>query len=63
MDEQYELQETTVGDLVAEGLEAEAKWMPPSYSAQAQILRKQAALFRANETKVIHVWRPASKKA
>ena len=36
MSEQYELQETTVGALVAEGLEAEANRMPPSYSAQAE---------------------------
>lgn len=62
MGEQYELHETTVGALVAEGLEAEANLMPPSYSAQAEILRKQAAHFRAYETKVIHIWRPATKK-
>ena len=60
MSEQYELHETTVGALVADGLEAEANRMPPSYSAQAEILRKQAALFRANETKVIHIWRPSA---
>jgi hypothetical protein len=36
--------------------------MPPSYSAQAEILRKQAAHFRAHETKVIRIWRPPTKK-
>lgn len=63
MSEGYELQETTVGALVAEGLEAEANRTPPSYSAQAEILRKQAAHFRAYETKVIHIWRRAAQKA
>jgi hypothetical protein len=62
MSEQYELQETTVGALVAEGLEAEANRMPPSYSAQAEILRKQATHFREYETKVIHIWRSATQK-
>jgi hypothetical protein len=64
MSEQYELQETTVGALVAEGLEAEANRMPPSYSAQAENLLQQAARLRAQETKVIHIWREGpSKKA
>ena len=63
MSEQYQLQKTTVGALVAEALEAEAKRMPPSYSEQAKILREQAANFRAHQTKVIHIWREAPKKA
>ena len=62
MSEQYELQKTTVGALVAEGLEAEANRMPPSYSEQAKILREQAAHFRAHETKAIHIWREVVPK-
>jgi hypothetical protein len=62
MSEQYELQKTTVGELVAESLEAEANRMPPSHSEQAKILRDQAANFRAHQTKPVHVWRVAAPK-
>jgi hypothetical protein len=61
MSEQYELQETTVGALVAEELEAEAK----SDAAKLQHTGRdspQTAPFRAHETKVIHIWRPPTKK-
>jgi hypothetical protein len=59
---QYELQETTVGDLVAESLEHEASLMPPSHRENAEILRKQAADFRAQSNKVIHIWREVPPK-
>ena len=62
MEKQYELQETTVGDLVAEGLEREARLMPPSHRADADILRKQAELLRASDKKVIRVWREVLSK-
>jgi hypothetical protein len=62
MEKQYELQATTVGDLVAEGLEHEANLIPPSYHESAEILRQQAANFRANSTKVIHIWREVPAK-
>ena len=62
MEKQYELQTTTVGDLVAEGLEQEASLMPPSHHESAEILRQQAAIYRANDTKVIHIWREVQAK-
>ncbi len=58
MGEQCELQEMTVGAIIAEGLEAEADRMPPSCEAKAEILREQAANYRANVTKLVSVWRP-----
>jgi hypothetical protein len=61
-EKQYELQETTVGDLVAESLEREANLMPASYREQAEILRAQAANYRASNTKVIHIWREVPAK-
>ena len=60
MSEQYELQETTVGELVAEGLESEAKRMPPSCRKEAAILFKRAADFREYQREVILVWRPVA---
>lgn len=62
MEKQYELQATTVGDLVAESLEHEASLMPPSHRENAEILRQQAANFRANDKKVVHIWRAAASK-
>ncbi len=47
----------TVGALVAEGLEAEANKMPPSYKEQADILRAQAQWYRENERKLVRIWR------
>lgn len=57
MREQYELQETTVGELIAQALESEAKLMPPSCREQAAILLKRAADFREYQREVIRVWR------
>jgi hypothetical protein len=64
MEKKFELQQTTVGDLVAESLEREANLMPPSHRENAEILRKQAADYRARNKKVIHIWRevPPKKK-
>ena len=41
----------TVGELVAEELEAEANRMPPSYKDQADILRRSAAFMRREGSK------------
>lgn len=57
MPNKYELQTVTVGALVAEGLEAEANKMPPSYKEQADILRAQAQWYRENERKLVRIWR------
>lgn len=62
MEKLYELQETTVGDLVSEGLESEARLMPPSHQADADILRKQAELLRESNKKVIRIWREVPPK-
>jgi len=62
MSAQFVLQETTVGTLIAEGLEAEAARMPPSHSEQAEILRSQAARYRESETKVVKIMREVPPK-
>lgn len=41
----------TVGEFVAEELEAEASRMPPSYKDQADILRRSAAFMRREGSK------------
>ena len=62
MEKQYELQETTVGDFVAEELELEARLMPTSHRADADILRKEAELLRENNKKVIRILREVPPK-
>jgi hypothetical protein len=57
MEKKFELREVTVGEIVAEGLEREANLMPPSYKEQADLLRKQAALYREHDKKVVRIWR------
>jgi len=57
MEKQYELQATTVGDLVAELLEHEASLMPASHREDAEMLRKQAANFQASSNNPINIWR------
>ena len=57
MEKKYELQEVTVGALVAEQLEREASLMPPVHRADAEALRKQAKFFRVHNKKVIRIWR------
>jgi hypothetical protein len=47
----------TVGELVAEELEAEANRMPPTYKDQADGLRRSAAFMRrGGSKKVVRVW-------
>ena len=41
----------TVGEYIAEELEAEANRMPPSYKNQADILRRSAAFMRREGSK------------
>lgn len=41
----------TVGEYIAEELEAEANRMPPSYKDQADILRRSAAFMRREGSK------------
>jgi hypothetical protein len=40
------IRRTTVGEFTAEAFEAEAKGMPPSYKAQAEMLRRIAKHYR-----------------
>ena len=58
MDKNTKLQSTTVGALVAEGLEL----MPPSHRESAEILRQLAAGYRAHDKKVVHIWREVPAK-
>jgi hypothetical protein len=62
MDKNTKLQSTTVGALVAEGLEHEANLMPPSHRESAEILRQLAAGYRAHDKKVVHIWREVPAK-
>jgi hypothetical protein len=57
MEKKCELQEVTVGEIVAEGLEREANLMPPSYKEQADLLRRHAEVFRQGDKKVVKIWR------
>jgi hypothetical protein len=57
MENKYEMQVMTVGDFIAETLESEANRMPPSYKADADVLREQARLLRQRDSNLIRVWR------
>jgi hypothetical protein len=54
MTQEIKVRKMRVVDFVAESLEAEANAMPLSYKAQADILRKQAQVYRgmADQTMV-----------
>jgi hypothetical protein len=48
----------TVGEYIAELLEAEASRMPPSYKEQADILLERARLFRNDPNpNMVRIWR------
>ena len=57
MAKQVKVRVMTPGEFVAESLEAQANKMPRSYKAQADILRKQAAVMRKQRgPKRVRVW-------
>jgi hypothetical protein len=62
MEKKYEIQESTVGALVAESLEREANLMPPSHHEDAEALRKSAEDFRKTYTKPVRIWREVPSK-
>lgn len=54
----------TVGEYIAEELEAEANRMPPSYKDQADALRKSAVFMRQQGCKkLVRVWEDPAQKA
>jgi hypothetical protein len=61
MEKHAEPRVVRVDDFVAESLEEEANRMPPSYKAQADLLRQQAKNFReSGRTNMVRIWEETS---
>lgn len=66
MEEKITVRQVRVGDWVAEMVEAHAKAMPPSYKEQAEVLLRQAQIYRdgAEHSRLITIrahWVPRTK--